>query len=123
MLEDVKRSFLQEQAAKTRAKERAASLEERLRTLEEENASLMLAADNEKSAKDRLLALVHSLIGLLFLPVLKCYRYFSYAETVASRARQILRKFLMLTRQAGHLPLPSKKPRGCARRCRRRRRR
>ena len=66
MLEDVKRSFLQEQAAKMRAKERAASLEERLRMLEEENASLKLAADNEKSSKDRLLALVRSLTGLLF---------------------------------------------------------
>ena len=71
MLEDVKRSFLQEQAAKARAKERAASLEERLRTLEEENASLKLAADSEKSAKDRLLALVRSLTGLLFLSILK----------------------------------------------------
>ena len=70
MLEDVKRSVLREQAAKTRAREHAASLEERLKALEEENASLKLAADNEKSVKDRLLALVHSLTGLLLLPIL-----------------------------------------------------
>ena len=74
MLEDVKRSFLQEKAAKARAKEHAASLEEQLRTLEEENASLKLAADGERSAKDRLLALVRSLTCLLFLPILKCFR-------------------------------------------------
>ena len=42
MLDDVKRSFLQEQAAKKQARARATSLEERLRALEEENASLKL---------------------------------------------------------------------------------
>ena len=63
MLDDVKRAFLQEHAAKGKARDRTASLEERLRALEEENASLKLAAENERSAKDRLLA-VHSLTGL-----------------------------------------------------------
>ena len=72
MLEDVKRSFLREQAAKTQARERAASLEERLKTLEGENASLKLATDEERSAKDRLLALVHSLTGMLPLFLLDC---------------------------------------------------
>ena len=69
MLEDVKRSFLREQAAKARAQDRDASLEERLKALEEENASLKLVAENEKSDKDRLLAVVHSVTGLppLFL--------------------------------------------------------
>ena len=65
MLEDVKCSFLQEQAAKVRARDRAASLEERLKEIEEENTSLKAAAENERSAKDRLLAVVHSLTGLL----------------------------------------------------------
>ena len=64
MLDDVKRAFLQEHAAKGKARDRAASLEERLKALEEENASLKLAAENERSAKDRLLAVVHSLTGL-----------------------------------------------------------
>ena len=64
MLDDVKRAFLQEHAAKGKARDRAASLEERLRALEEENASLKLAAESERSAKDRLLAVVHSLTGL-----------------------------------------------------------
>ena len=63
MLEDVKRSFLREQATKARAQNRAASLEERLKKLEEENASLKAAAEVERSAKDRLLAVVHSLTG------------------------------------------------------------
>ena len=76
MLEDVKRSFLWEQAAKTQARECATSLEERLKTLEEENASLKLVADEERSAKDRLLALVHSLAGMLPLPLLsRCHRF------------------------------------------------
>ena len=64
MLDDVKRSFLREQAAKARAQCRAASLEERLKKLEDENASLKAAAEIERSAKDRLLAVVHSLTGL-----------------------------------------------------------
>ena len=65
MLKDVKRSFQREQAAKARAQDRAASLEERLRKLEDENASLRAATEIERSAKDRLLAVVHSLTGLL----------------------------------------------------------
>ena len=65
MLDDVKRAFLQEQATKARARDRAASLEERLRKLEDENASLKVAAEIERSAKDWLLAVVHSLTGLL----------------------------------------------------------
>ena len=65
MLEDVKRSFLREQAAKARAQDRAASLEERLKRLEDENASLKAATEIERSAKDRLLAMLHSLTGLL----------------------------------------------------------
>ena len=68
MLENVKRSFLQEQTAKVEALERAVSLEERLKALEEENASLKLSADEERSAKDQLLALVHSLT-CLFSPL------------------------------------------------------
>ena len=64
MLDDVKRSFLREQAAKARAQGRAASLEERLKKLEDENACLKAAAEIERSAKDRLLAMVHSLTGL-----------------------------------------------------------
>ena len=64
MLDDVKRAFLQEQAAKARARDRAASLEEWLKELEEENTTLKAAAENERSAKDRLLAVVHSLTGL-----------------------------------------------------------
>lgn len=67
MLENVKQSFLQEQAEKNQAREHAASLEERLKEPEEENASLKLAADEERSGKDRLLALLHSLTGWLFL--------------------------------------------------------
>ena len=65
MLEDVKRSFLREQAAKARAQDHAASLEEKLKKLEDENASLKAAAKIERSAKDWLLAVVHSLTGLL----------------------------------------------------------
>ena len=76
MLDDVKRSFLREQATKTQARARTASLEERLKALEEENASLKLAADEERSAKDRLLALVHSLTGSLPLPLLNCCNEF-----------------------------------------------
>ena len=67
ILEEVKRSFLREQAAKDQARERAASLEERLKVLKKENASLKLAADEERSAKDRLLAIMHSLTGSLSL--------------------------------------------------------
>ena len=70
MLDDVKRSFLREQAAKMQARDHVTSLEEWLKALKKENASLKLAADSEKSAKDRLLALVHSLTGLLLLSVL-----------------------------------------------------
>ena len=74
-LDDVKRSFLREHSAKAQARERAASLEERLKKLEEENVSLKLAADEEQSAKDRLLALVHSLTGTVPLPLLgRCHR-------------------------------------------------
>ena len=65
MLDDVKRTFLLEHAAKGRARERATSLEEKLKALEEENASLKLAAETERADKDRLLAVVHSLTGLL----------------------------------------------------------
>ena len=65
MLDDVKRAFLLEHAAKGKARDRAASLEEKLRALEEENASLKLAAETERAGKDRLLAVVHSLTGLL----------------------------------------------------------
>ena len=64
MLDDVKRAFLLEHAAKGKARDRAASLEERLKALEEENASLKLAAETERAGKDRLLAVVHSLTGL-----------------------------------------------------------
>ena len=66
MLENVKRSFLQEQTSKAEALERVVSLEEQLKALEEENASLRLSADEEWSAKERLLGLVHSLTGSLF---------------------------------------------------------
>ena len=76
MLENVKQSFLREQTAKRQAREHAASLEERLKALEEENASLKLAADEEWSGKDRLLALVYSLTGLLLLPLLNRYHEF-----------------------------------------------
>ena len=64
MLDDVKRAFLQEHAARGRARDRAASLEEKLKALEEENVSLKLAAETERAVKDRLLAMVHSLTGL-----------------------------------------------------------
>ena len=64
MLDDMKRAFLQEHAARGRARDRAASLEEKLKALEEENASLKLAAETERADKDRLLAVVHSLTGL-----------------------------------------------------------
>ena len=64
MLDDVKRAFLLEHAAKGKARERTASLEERLKALEEENASLKLAAETERAGKDRLLAVVHSLTCL-----------------------------------------------------------
>ena len=56
-------------AEKSKAQAQAASLEEKLKALEQENASLKLAADEEKSGKDRLLALVHSLTGLLLFPI------------------------------------------------------
>ena len=65
MLDDVKRAFLLEHAAKGRAREHATSLEEKLKALEEENASLKLAAETERADKDRLLAVLHSLTGLL----------------------------------------------------------
>ena len=67
MLEHVKQCFLREQADKNQAREHAASLEERLTALEEENASLKLVADEEWSSKYWLLALVHSLTGWLLL--------------------------------------------------------
>ena len=73
MLDDVKCSFLREQAAKARAQGRAASLEERLKKLEDENASLKAAAEIERSAKDRLLAVVHSLTGLFLSLISQFY--------------------------------------------------
>ena len=45
--------------------QRASTLEEKMKALQEENAALKLAADAEKSQKDRLLAVVHTLTGTL----------------------------------------------------------
>ena len=52
-------------AEKNEAVQRASTLEEKLKALKEENAALKLAADAEKSQKDRLLAVVHTLTGML----------------------------------------------------------
>ena len=59
--------------------QQASTLEEKMKALQEENAALKLAADAEKSQKDRLLAVVHTLTGAFnSLSVhrffLKCYR-------------------------------------------------
>ena len=69
MLEKVKRFFLQEKSAKTEALYRANSFKERLKALEEENASLKLNMDRERSTKDRLLAVVRSLTGSFSFPL------------------------------------------------------
>ena len=45
--------------------QRASTLEEKMKALQEKNAALKLAADAEKSQKDRLLAVVHTLTGTL----------------------------------------------------------
>ena len=50
---------------KNKAVQRASTLEEKIEALQEENAALKLAADAERSQKDRLLAVVHTLTGLL----------------------------------------------------------
>ena len=49
---------------KNKAVQRASTLEEKLKALQEENVALKLAAVAEKSQKDRLLAVVHTLTGM-----------------------------------------------------------
>ena len=50
---------------KNKAVQQASTLEEKIEALQEENAALKLAADAERSQKDRLLAVVHTLTGTL----------------------------------------------------------
>ena len=51
-------------AEKNEVVQRATTLEEKPKALKEENAALKLAADEEKSQKDRLLTVVHTLTGM-----------------------------------------------------------
>lgn len=48
---------------KNKAVQQASTLEEKMKALEKENAALKRAANAEKSQKDRLLAVVHTLTG------------------------------------------------------------
>ena len=126
MLENVKRSFLQEQTAKVEALERVVSLEERLKALEEENASLKLSADKERSAKDRLLALVHLLTGLFFPSLINLVSdfgtHFAFTEGVAPYMKQVPWRFPKLREHPAACLLPSsRKPKVYAVRFRRRR--
>ena len=50
---------------KNKAVQQASTLEEKMKALEEENAALKLAAAAERSQKDRLLAVMHTLTGIL----------------------------------------------------------
>ena len=49
---------------KNKAVQQASTLEEKMKALQEENAALKLAADEEKSHKDWLLAVIHTLTGM-----------------------------------------------------------
>ena len=50
---------------KNKAVHQASTLEEKMKALEEENATLKLAVAAERSQKDRLLAVMHTLTGML----------------------------------------------------------
>ena len=50
---------------KNKAVQQASTLEEKMKALKEENATLKLAAAAERSQKDRLLAVMHTLTGML----------------------------------------------------------
>ena len=50
---------------KNKAVHQASALEEKMKALEEENAALKLAAAAERPQKDRLLAVMHTLTGML----------------------------------------------------------